>query len=62
MPTDEAQPNWSWLQEKLDAAHAGSPAAMRWESWLERELVELEETFSDLVTLKSQARDLKRAR
>ncbi len=61
-PTDEAKPNWSWLQDRIDATQAGSAAAMELDDWLDRELSELEDAFAQFVTPKSLTRDLKRAR
>ena len=62
MPADEAKPNWSWLQEKIDARLAESSAAAQLDNWLARDLELLEQEFAAYVTPKSLGRDLKRGR
>lgn len=56
-PTEESKPNWSWLQEKIAVAQV-APL----DDWLEMQLSELEEDFSQFVTPKSLGRSLARSR
>jgi hypothetical protein len=62
MPTRENKPDWSWLQEKLDAANSESRVVAELDRWLEQQLAELEEDFATYVTPKSRTRDLGRGR
>ncbi len=66
MPTDEAKPNWTWLQAKIDrrndSAQTGKSAVEELDDWFDCQLAELEEAFSQFVTPKSLTRDLKRSR
>lgn len=57
MPTEEAKPDWSWLQEKINATEM-----TRLDDWLENELYELEEHFAEFVTAKSLSRSMQRPR
>ncbi len=45
MPTEEAKPNWVWLQEKVHSA-----AVAQLDDWLTNELTQLEETFAEYIT------------
>ncbi len=54
MPTDEAKPNWSWMQEKLKPETAAQLGA-----WMELQLAELEDAFSACITEKSRSRWLR---
>lgn len=56
-PTEEAKPNWSWLQEKIAPAQV---AVL--DDWFDMQLSELEEDFAQFVTPKSLGRDLARSR
>ncbi len=56
-PTEEAKPNWSWLQEKI----APSQVAVL-DDWFDMQLSELEEDFAQFVTPKSLGRSLARSR
>jgi hypothetical protein len=62
MPTRENKPDWSWLQEKVEAAHSSSGAVAELDQWLEQQLADLEEAFATYVTPKSLSRELNRGR
>ncbi len=53
MPTDEARPNWSWLQEKMN-----TNAVAELDQWMDSQLLDLEEEFAQFVTPKSLGRSL----
>lgn len=50
-PADEARPNWSWLQERIDPT-----STELFGTWLDSRLVEMEASFSDLITIRSRRR------
>lgn len=56
-PTEEAKPNWSWLQEKIAPVQV-APL----DDWFDLQLSELEEDFAQFVTPKSLGRSLARSR
>jgi hypothetical protein len=56
-PTEEAKPNWSWLQDKIAPAQVA-----QLDDWFELQLCELEEDFAEFVTPKSLGRSLARSR
>ncbi len=56
-PTEEAKPNWSWLQDKIAPAQVA-----RLDDWFDTQLSELEEDFAQFVTPKSLGRSLARSR
>jgi hypothetical protein len=62
IPTRENKPDWSWLQEKIDAANSDTRAVAELDEWLDQQLAELEEAFATYVTPKSLARELNRGR
>ena len=57
MPTEEARPNWSWLQEKMDTS-----AVAELDQWIDSQLKGLEEEFAQFVTPKSLGRSLTSSR
>ncbi len=56
-PTEEAKPNWSWLQDKIAPAQVALL-----DDWFDVQLSELEEEFAQFVTPKSLGRSLARSR
>jgi hypothetical protein len=47
-PVKDPSASWGWLQERVDTASIDSL-----NEWLENQLLELEETYADLVTAES---------
>ncbi len=50
-PTDDAKPDWSWLQERVDQTPTEQLA-----DWLQENLVALEDEFAELMTSNSRNR------